>query len=71
MDHFAREDDDLSKALDHGVLHRNFQGYCSRDKTGQVYAFGASSISQLENGFFQNLKKTPDLQQTNNFNYNF
>jgi oxygen-independent coproporphyrinogen-3 oxidase len=38
-------------------LHRNFQGYCSRRTTGQVYAFGASAISQMENGYSQNTKE--------------
>jgi oxygen-independent coproporphyrinogen-3 oxidase len=37
-------------------LHRNFQGYCTRRTTGQVYAFGVSAISQLEKGYAQNTK---------------
>lgn len=58
LDHFALPDDDLSIALSQGQLHRNFQGYCSRAKTGQVYGFGASAIGQLEGGFYQNLKNS-------------
>lgn len=56
LDHFAREDDELSVALKNRSLHRNFQGYCTRETTGQVYAFGSTGISQLENGYAQNAK---------------
>lgn len=58
LDHFAKEDDELSVALKNRKLHRNFQGYCTRDTTGQVYAFGATGISQLENVYAQNGKDT-------------
>ena len=37
-------------------MHRNFQGYCTRETTGQVYAFGTSSISQLWGTYAQNIK---------------
>jgi oxygen-independent coproporphyrinogen-3 oxidase len=37
-------------------LHRNFQGYCTRRTTGQVYAFGVTGISQLEGIYAQNTK---------------
>ncbi len=56
LDHFAKKDDDLSIALKNRKLHRNFQGYCTRETTGQVYAFGATGISQLENVYTQNEK---------------
>lgn len=59
MDHFARQDDEMVKALDSGSLHRNFQGYCTRQTTGQVYAFGVSGISQLNNHYAQNTKDIP------------
>lgn len=58
MDHFAKPDDDLSKALLAGTLHRNFQGYCPGEKAGQIYAMGASAISQLQEGYFQNARDT-------------
>jgi len=58
MDHFARPDDDLARAQDQGLLHRNFQGYCSRRTTGQVVGFGASAISQLHDGYVQNVKES-------------
>lgn len=56
LDHFSRKDDSLSIALCSGKLHRNFQGYCTRETTGQVYAFGMSAISQLYNSYAQNDK---------------
>lgn len=56
MDHYAKPHDHLSKALQVKKLHRNFQGYCTQETTGQVYAFGVSSISQLHTGYFQNTK---------------
>ena len=56
LDHFAKPDDELSLALAQHQLHRNFMGYCSRESTGQVYAFGATSISQLWNAYGQNCK---------------
>lgn len=58
MDHFAKPDDDLALALDQGLLHRNFQGYCSRRTTGQVVGFGASAIGQLHDGYIQNVKES-------------
>jgi oxygen-independent coproporphyrinogen-3 oxidase len=58
LDHFAKPDDELSIAFKNRTLHRNFQGYCTRETTGQVYAFGATGISQLENAYAQNAKDT-------------
>lgn len=56
MDHYAKPGDSLYKALVNKNLHRNFQGYCTRETTGQVYGFGSSSIAQLDNGYYQNTK---------------
>lgn len=56
FDHFARKDDELYKALDNKQLHRNFQGYCTLKTTAQVYAFGISGISQLDDAYAQNTK---------------
>ncbi|MFO7868410.1 MAG: oxygen-independent coproporphyrinogen III oxidase [Bacteroidales bacterium] len=60
LDHFALPDDSLSLAVQDGDLHRNFQGYCSTEQTGQVYAFGASAITQLSHSFFQNTRNYKD-----------
>ncbi len=56
MDHFAKPTDDLSIAKKENKLHRNFQGYCTKETTGQVYAFGVSAISQLWSSYSQNVK---------------
>jgi len=58
MDHYAKPEDSLAIALKEKKLHRNFQGYCTRETTGQIYAFGASSISQFHMGYGQNIKET-------------
>ena len=62
MDHFAKEDDELAVAQKQKTLQRNFQGYSTRDKT-DIYAFGMSSISQAEDGYWQNIKELDGYQQ--------
>lgn len=57
FDHFVLEKDELYRSLKEHELHRNFQGYCTRHTTGQVYAIGVSGISQMENGYAQNVKE--------------
>lgn len=54
LDHFVLPDDELAVALGKGQLHRNFQGYCTRRTTAQVYAFGVTGISQLDDCYAQN-----------------
>ncbi|WP_321437810.1 oxygen-independent coproporphyrinogen III oxidase [uncultured Bacteroides sp.] len=66
LDHFVLPDDDLNKALQSGQLHRNFQGYCTRKTTGQVYAFGVTAISQLSMAYSQNTKNIPEYIQKMN-----
>lgn len=56
IDHFTLPEDDLTRAFNTKQLHRNFQGYCTLETTGQVYAFGSSSISQLWGAYAQNVK---------------
>jgi oxygen-independent coproporphyrinogen III oxidase len=56
MDHFALPDDELAIASRTHGLHRNFQGYCTSARAGQVFALGASAISQLHEGYIQNAK---------------
>ena len=58
MDHFVLPNDSLSLALSQGKLHRNFQGYCTRETTGEVYAFGSSAITQLDNAYSQNVHES-------------
>jgi len=63
LDHYVLPDDELNIALKNHQLHRNFQGYCTRRTTGQVYAFGVSAISQLEKGYSQNIKDISEYIQ--------
>jgi oxygen-independent coproporphyrinogen-3 oxidase len=66
LDHFAKETDELYTALADKILHRNFQGYCTRETTGQVYALGVSGISQLESSYLQSTKDV--LEYTRSIN---
>ncbi len=60
FDHYVLPGDELYRSLRSNMLHRNFQGYCTRKTTGQVYAFGVSAISQLDQGYVQNVKAVRD-----------
>lgn len=64
LDHYVLESDELYQAVITKSLHRNFQGYCTRHTTGQVYAFGVSAISQLEKGYAQNTKSVKGYIET-------
>lgn len=55
MDHFAKETDELAKAARAGGLHRNFQGYTTRDGLS-LCGLGMSSISQSGRAYRQNFK---------------
>lgn len=66
LDHFVKEDDELYSASQSSSLHRNFQGYCTRRTTGQVYAFGVTAISQLSSAYTQNTKDIAEYIQTVN-----
>ncbi len=55
MDHFAKPEDDLSKALREKRLYRNFQGYSTNAGT-DLYAMGITSISQFGEIYAQNVK---------------
>lgn len=64
MDHFVRPNDELYIAKEEKSLHRNFQGYCNRRTTGQVYAFGITGISQLATAYSQNTKELSTYADT-------
>lgn len=53
LDHFAREDDPMTYALDAGTLNRNFQGYTT-DPCLALVGLGASSIGSMPQGYIQN-----------------
>ncbi|WP_138430974.1 oxygen-independent coproporphyrinogen III oxidase [Fodinibius saliphilus] len=55
MDHFSREDEELTQAMDNGTLQRNFQGY-STLAGADLYAFGMSGISNVGEYYWQNTK---------------
>jgi oxygen-independent coproporphyrinogen-3 oxidase len=59
MDHFAKEDDELTRAQRAGTLQRNFQGYSTR-AGADIYALGMSSISQLPRSYGQHTKELPE-----------
>lgn len=46
MDHYARPDDELARALRDGTLQRNFQGYSTRGGA-DIVGFGMSAISSI------------------------
>ncbi|SDN76294.1 oxygen-independent coproporphyrinogen-3 oxidase [Lutimaribacter pacificus] len=57
IDHFARPEDGLSRALRAGRLRRNFQGYTD-DPADVLIGVGASSISRFPQGYAQNASAT-------------
>jgi oxygen-independent coproporphyrinogen-3 oxidase len=59
MDHFAKPDDELAIAQREKTLYRNFQGYSTR-AGADLYAFGMSAISQIQNIYAQNYKELKD-----------
>ena len=56
MDHFAVPEDELARALEHRVLHRNFMGYTVQSARDMV-ALGVSGIGDIQGTFVQNTKK--------------
>ena len=53
LDHFALPDDELSRALAAGTLHRNFMGYTTHAACDLI-GLGVSAISHVGNSFSQN-----------------
>ncbi|NTV94043.1 MAG: oxygen-independent coproporphyrinogen III oxidase [Thiobacillus sp.] len=62
LDHFAKPDDEIVKAQNSKTLWRNFQGYTTH-KDCDIYAFGASSISQTPDTYMQNEKNVKKYQE--------
>jgi oxygen-independent coproporphyrinogen-3 oxidase len=58
MDHFAKPNDELSRAQKEGTLHRNFQGYTTKGGC-DLLGLGVSSISNIGDSFSQNVKELP------------
>ncbi len=61
LDHFAKPNDEIVKAQNSKSLWRNFQGYTTH-KECDIYAFGASSISQTPDTYVQNEKNVKKYQ---------
>ena len=59
MDHFAKPDDELAKAQQSGTLHRNFQGYTTKQNL-DLLGLGVSSISFIGDWYLQNEKTLND-----------
>jgi oxygen-independent coproporphyrinogen-3 oxidase len=55
MDHFAKPEDELSRALEEKTLYRNFQGYSTHAGLDLI-GLGMSSISVTERLYAQNQK---------------
>jgi oxygen-independent coproporphyrinogen III oxidase len=58
MDHFARPDDELSRARRERTLHRNFQGYTTKAGT-DLLGLGMSAIGSIGDAFVQNRRDLP------------
>jgi oxygen-independent coproporphyrinogen-3 oxidase len=56
MDHFAKPDDELFKAIEKGELHRNFQGYTTKGGADLI-GIGLTSIGEGEDYYAQNYKE--------------
>lgn len=56
MDHYARPDDELSRALRDRRLHRNFMGYTTIADS-EAIGIGPSAISYIGDAFAQNEKR--------------
>jgi oxygen-independent coproporphyrinogen-3 oxidase len=55
MDHFAKENDELFKAIEKGQLHRNFQGYTTKGGADLI-GIGLTSIGNGVDYYAQNHK---------------
>ncbi len=58
MDHFARPEDELSRARQNRTLHRNFQGYTTKAGTDLI-GLGMSAIGSIGNAYVQNARELP------------
>ncbi len=59
MDHFARPDDGLARALAAGTLRRNFQGYTAHGDV-DIVGMGLSAIGAVGDAYAQNAKTLHD-----------
>ncbi|WP_135076867.1 oxygen-independent coproporphyrinogen III oxidase [Terasakiella sp. SH-1] len=62
LDHYAREDDEMTIAMREERLHRNFQGY-TVDNNPVMLPLGASSIGQTPLGYVANVQPLRDYKR--------
>jgi oxygen-independent coproporphyrinogen-3 oxidase len=62
MDHFAKQDDKLVQAQQHGTLQRNFQGY-STSAQCDIVAMGVTAISRIGDNFGQNVRSIEEYEK--------
>jgi oxygen-independent coproporphyrinogen-3 oxidase len=61
MDHFAKPEDELFKAIEKGELHRNFQGYTTKGGADLI-GIGLTSIGEGVDYYAQNFKVMADYE---------
>ncbi|MFA7084798.1 MAG: oxygen-independent coproporphyrinogen III oxidase [Arcobacteraceae bacterium] len=61
MDHFAKPEDELFKAIQKGELHRNFQGYTTKGGADLI-GIGVTSIGNGVDYYVQNLKDLKEYE---------
>ncbi len=61
MDHFAKPEDELFKAIDKGELHRNFQGYTTKGGADLI-GVGLTSIGEGVDSYNQNFKDMKEYE---------
>ena len=61
MDHFAKPEDELFKAISKGELHRNFQGYTTKGGADLI-GIGVTSIGDGVDYYAQNFKTLPEYE---------
>ncbi|AXK48887.1 oxygen-independent coproporphyrinogen III oxidase [Aliarcobacter trophiarum LMG 25534] len=62
MDHFAKPEDELFKAIEKGELHRNFQGYTTKGGADLI-GIGVTSIGNGVDYYAQNFKDLEDWEK--------
>jgi oxygen-independent coproporphyrinogen-3 oxidase len=62
MDHFAKPEDELFKAIDKGELHRNFQGYTTKGGADLI-GVGLTSIGEGVDYYAQNFKDMASYEE--------
>ena len=62
MDHFAKPEDELFKAIEKGELHRNFQGYTTKGGADLI-GVGLTSIGEGIDSYNQNFKTMNEYEE--------